>query len=102
MKKTIAAIALSASSTSAFALIAPQNPIQTKTYCVSLYDFDDGAKTAGSCDETKNNVTLGKEILSNGCAEEQVALIAVKTGRGRAAKFNIEIGSCLPPNVVQL
>jgi hypothetical protein len=98
MKKSIAVLALSASSTSAFAFM--MQPQQTKTYCLSVYEGADGAKFASSCDESKNNEILGKDLLENGCAEDQVALTARKH-KGQK-KFDIQISACLPPNVVQL
>lgn len=95
MKKTIATIALTASS-SAFALM-PQ-PAEIKTICLNLYENADGATYAGSCDEAANNVIRGDKILANGCAEGQASLTAVKYSQD----FDINIRACLPPNVAQL
>lgn len=97
VNKTVAALALSASS-SAFALIAP--PQDTKTICVSVYETADGVKYAGGCDEVRNNEAAGLPILENGCAANQIALTATRWSAD--LPYNIEIGSCLPPNVVQL
>lgn len=92
--KTIAAVALSASS--AFALIGPGS--ERKTFCLNSYTDANGVQYVGSCDESFNNVTLNKPLLANGCAEGQSAL----TAYGFNNQFSIEIGACMPPNVVQL
>jgi len=97
MKKTISAVALMASSTSAFALMAP--PTQTKTICLDVYENEDGVKYAGTCDQAKNNQILGATILENGCAEDQIALTSRKYQGG---SWDISIRACMPPNVVQL
>lgn len=96
MKKSIAALALTASSTSAFALGFP--PSETKTICLDVYENEDGVKYAGGCDQAKNNATLEKPLLANGCAEGQVSLVAQKFSQN----FDINVHSCMPPNVVQL
>lgn len=95
IKTTVAALALSASSSS-FALMAP--PTQTKTICLEVYETAEGVSYSSGCDASSNNVELGLTILENGCAVDQVALIAHKYGR----RFDIQISSCLPPNVAQL
>jgi len=100
MKKSITAIALAASSTSAFALIAPNLGDEQKTYCVSTYEADDGSQYVSQCDETKNNERENRPLLQNGCAEGQAAISGFK--RRSEKKFNIEISACLPPNVAQL
>ena len=96
MKKTIAALALGASSSSAFALMPP--PIATKTICLAVAEDANGVQRATSCDASANNVTSGVPLLANGCAEDQVSLVALKFGN----RYNINIASCLPPNVTQL
>jgi hypothetical protein len=100
MKKSITAIALAASSTSAFAMIEPNDGAERKTYCVSTYEADDGSQYVSQCDETENNKRENRPLLQNGCAEGQAAIGGVK--RRSEKKFDIEISACLPPNVVQL
>ena len=92
--KTIAAVAFTA--TSAFALVAPSD---TKTICLNAWEDANGVLHAGNCDESRNNETLNKELLANGCAEDQISLISREVAN---AKYDIEIRNCLPPNVVQL
>lgn len=100
MKKSITVLALSAASTSAMALVAPPRPgqVSIKTYCLEVYESADGAKNASSCDESANNVRRHAVILDNGCTEDQVAL----STRVFNGKPQINISSCLPPNVAQL
>jgi hypothetical protein len=100
MKKSIAALALSASSASAFGLLFEPQNTEIKTICLGVYEDEQGVKYAGGCDEANNNGLLSKPLLSNGCAEGQIALTAKKWPN--AERFDIEIASCLPPNVVQL
>ncbi len=95
-KKTIAAVAITASS--AFALTPP--PTAKKTICLDARETNQGTLIAGDCDQAKNNVILKKTILDNGCAAGQISLQA--RSWGQPEKFNIEVHSCLPPNVVQL
>jgi len=97
VKSKIAAVAISAASM-AYGLTPP--PAATKTLCLAVYEDADSVKRAGSCDNTRNNHTLGLPILANGCAEGQISLTSVKYQNSE--KFTIEIRSCLPPNVVQL
>lgn len=94
-KKTVAALAITASS--AFALMAP--PEHTKTICLNAYEGADGSLYAGNCDEARNNETLQKELLENGCAKKQVSLTARKYQGG---KYDIQVRNCLPPGVIQL
>ncbi len=96
-KKTITALTLSASS-SAFSLMAP--PVETKTICLQSYEGQDGSTFVGTCDQSRNNKILEKEILSNGCAKGQTALVARRYAEDRP--FYPEIGGCMPPNVSQL
>lgn len=102
MKKTtitIAALALSASTS--FALIGPGGaPMESRTYCLKSYTDFDGSANAITCDETANNETEGRTILGNGCAEDQMSLTTAKSIS--ETRYPVEIGSCLPPNVVQL
>ena len=98
-QKTIAAFAVTASS--AFALIGPGfGQPETKQLCLDAYEANDGALFAGKCDQTRNNERNGRELLSNGCAVDQIAITAVK--KFGAEKFDLEVRSCLPPNIVQL
>jgi hypothetical protein len=83
MKKTIASLALLAS-VSAHG-IAPFGPGQksaprpqpAKKVCLGLVQHDDGSYQAGSCDRTEYNGMIGAELLENGCAEEQVAVVGI-------------------------
>lgn len=95
MKKTIAALALTASSA---AVAMPMPASESKIICLKTYESNDGSLDAAGCDSSRNNKTLGLPILENGCAADQVALTSVKRGE----RFTIEIGSCLPPHAVQL
>ncbi|HYX36508.1 MAG TPA: hypothetical protein VE954_25655 [Oligoflexus sp.] len=99
LSKTIAALGLTASS-SAFGLMAPDQPVRTKTVCLNTYERADGSLELGTCDEAKNNKTEGRPRLENGCAEGQAAMTVTKwtTQQG----FTPKIEACLPPNVVQL
>lgn len=94
---SIVAMALAVSGTS-FGRIA--QPLETKTLCLNSYELSDGSTLAGGCDASANNQVLGAVLLDNGCAEGQVALSASRWSSEDA--WSIEIGSCLPPNVVQL
>ncbi len=114
MKKTISAtiIALSGA-TSALALWAPA-PVASKTYCLDYWDVQNEdvgtpAYRAATCDQSNNNSILGRTLLSNGCAEGQMALTthryyngAEEGSEGSEEAFPIQIGSCMPPNVTQL
>ena len=97
MKKTIAAAALSAS-TSALALWAP--PAEQRTICLDKYENESGAIYGGSCDQSANNETLGLELLENGCAEGQIAITSQRYHNSE--QWSVNIGPCLPPNVAQL
>ncbi len=101
MKKTIgvAALAISAS-TASLAFFIPRDHIETRTYCLSVYEDEQGGQRAGSCDETNRNTYYQRELNAQGCAEGQVAL---STSRyDSQEEFPIRIGMCLPPNVAQL
>lgn len=93
MKKTIAAIALLASTT-ASAMPEPRNP-ETKIseHCLSLYQSKKDGAMYGGCDEKANNERLNRHLLANGCAKGQVAL---------SFEGESTINSCLPPGVAQL
>ena len=97
MKKiTVATLALSASAS--FAFIGPG--AESKTYCLNKYEDANGAVMVGTCDESRNNEDLGRELNSQGCAEGQVAMTATK--HAHTQQFSPVISSCLPPNVAQL
>jgi hypothetical protein len=70
-----------------------KNAPKPKTVCLNAYQQQDGSISLGSCDAARNNVTLKKEILQNGCAEGQAAI---------TTRNKIAISACLPPGVVQL
>ncbi len=103
MKKTticLAALAISAS-TSSLALIGP-NPgaMEEKTYCLGVYSDDEGNMSAGSCDMTRNNEILQSPLGANGCAEGQISQYTTK--RDYQESFPIQIHMCMPPNAAQL
>lgn len=100
MKMTITALALSAASSSAFALQALPLPteIKTKNVCLNVYQDSQGVSFAASCDSSKNNEIAQVTLLSNGCAEGQVALTATSIN----GKFDIFVKSCMRPNIAQL
>ncbi len=95
MKKTIAAVALLASS-GALALVGPRDPNlpppKFSKICLRTYVESDGS-VLGTCDESNNNQRGGKTLLKNGCAEGQVGLTVLG---------NSPVTSCMPPGVVQL
>jgi hypothetical protein len=108
MKRTVAALALSIS-TPSFALMIPASA--TKTICLDTYESETGVKFAGNCDQTPNNKEAGVALLENGCAEGQISLTSfaypsynpsAKQKKKQELKFDIEINTCLPPNVAQL
>lgn len=108
MKRSVSLAALALSvSTPSFALMMP--PVKTKTICLDSYEGAEGAKYAGNCDQAGNNAEAGVALLENGCAEGQIALTSVaypsypiNNSKKEELKFDIEIRSCLPPNVAQL
>lgn len=97
MKKTIALAALTVS-TSAMALRPP--PAETKTLCLHYYENDSGAKYAGRCDESENNVSEGLELTESGCTENQVAVVSKRFSKDQP--WDISVPLCFPPNVTQL
>ncbi|SMF79917.1 hypothetical protein [Pseudobacteriovorax antillogorgiicola] len=97
VQKTIAVMSLAVSASASAFMPAPQ-PTKTKTICLNSYELRDGSVNAGTCDESDNNYYDQREILDNGCAEGQIAL-KTKLVNG---KFDINVRSCLPTNVVQL
>lgn len=109
MKRTVAALALSVS-TPSFALMMPA--VKVKTICLDTYESETGVKFAGNCDQATNNAESGVKLLENGCAEGQISLTSAaypdfsqtpkQKGQEEEVKFDIEIRSCLPPNVAQL
>ena len=98
INKSIAVLAMSASS--AFALIGPNPNLQKKTICLNVHENAKGVLFAGSCDESRNNKIQGLDLLANGCAADQVSVVATKFSAN--TKFNVQVNSCLPPNIVQL
>ncbi|MCA9506913.1 MAG: hypothetical protein KC505_00650 [Myxococcales bacterium] len=101
MKKTISLAALAVSASNSFALLAPLPAnYDYKNYCLSVYHRNDNSALAGNCDETANNQTLNRTLQENGCADGQISITTFK--RPDQERFPIEIGSCLPPNAVQL
>lgn len=85
MKKTVAALAVLASATTAFALVRPgvgqpvQQP-QQQTVCMSLHQDQDKSLYAGGCDMTARNKMSSVRLKSNGCAEGQVSITVVGVG----------------------
>jgi hypothetical protein len=93
MKKTIALMAILATSTSAHALVRPDpNPKPARKICLSLHQAQDKS-LIGGCDEAQNNVNRGRTLLHNGCAAGQVAIITTRI---------VQIESCMPPGIAQL
>ncbi len=87
MKKSITAMALLASATSAHALVGPgTGPVPTPNVaCVAVSYDADGSLHAADCDETRNNKRLGRKLLANGCAEDQARIVS----------YDIEIPACM-------
>ncbi len=90
MKKTIAALSMLVSATSAHALIGPgfpgdaigrPLPPKMKTACIAIYEANevDGSITIGGCDESERNEMFGTVKLANGCGEGQVAFKVIET-----------------------
>jgi hypothetical protein len=98
MRKTITVLAITASSSSAFALRAPT--VETINYCLNTFQNDSGATFAGTCDQSANNTTKQVPLLENGCAAGQISLEASKYQGSK--EFSIVIYPCLPPNIAQL
>src|SRR5262249_47388511 len=98
----VASMALMASASSAYAIVGP-NPASSTApssihprptpapVCISKWEDETGAEFATACDLTSSNYRYGREILSNGCAEGQVALLTTS---------NIHVPAC--PTFVQL
>ena len=95
MKKTVAVIAILASTAASQAMPLPPDPNapKPKTICLNAYQQQDGSVSLGSCDASKNNVILKKQIAQNGCAEGQASI---------TTRNKIAISACMPPGVVQL
>lgn len=97
MTKTIASIALLASASTAMAMPRPLPPgtprPKISNVCLATHQVETDGSLYGSCDETNNNQSLGRPLLSNGCAQNQVKL----TFEGESP-----IRACLPPGIVQL
>lgn len=96
MKKTIAAMALLVSASNALAIAPPHHEKREfKDVCLEVWQTgQDGSQRIGTCDETKNNKQLKRQILENGCAEGQVQM-TVEVSK-------TDIRSCWAPGVVQL
>lgn len=100
MKKTIATLALMASTTtSAFAMPMPRDPNEPaptppviRTICLNTYEkFKDGSLEVGSCDMVDvNERDENGKTKKNGCPKGQVA---IKTA-------DVEISAC--PTAAQL
>lgn len=95
MKKTIAAIALVASSSNALAIGRPGLGKEMKTVCFKVTAVKSGKNKLmyAGCDQSENNQRAHLENLENGCPKGQVAL---------TVEVDANIRSCLPPGVVQL
>ncbi|MES2768723.1 MAG: hypothetical protein V4596_06205 [Bdellovibrionota bacterium] len=91
MKKTIAAIAILAS-TQAHALAPPGPTIPKQKVCLKSYKLDDKSVQVGSCDSSYNNQSENLPLKENGCAKNQVALTVDEN----------TIQACLPAGAVQL
>lgn len=93
MKKTIASLAILASTQSAVAMIGPHDPNapqpEINKVCLKTYSLGDGSKV-GSCDAT--SINKGR-LLANGCKVGQVAITIVGAN---------PISACLPPGFAQL
>lgn len=92
MKKTIAAIALMASSTTVLAF-APPPTEPAKTVCIKAFSLQDGSKVGQDCDDSDNNMRLNRPIKASGCAAEQVAITTYD---------ELNIPKCMPAGAVQL
>ncbi len=75
-KKTIASLAILASTTSAFALIGPggQRLPRPKTVCLSVHEGETGELYVGDCDLSEQNRRTRVRLQANGCARNQAAL----------------------------
>ncbi|MCB0393036.1 MAG: hypothetical protein KDD25_00670 [Bdellovibrionales bacterium] len=110
VKKTIAALAITAASSNAVAMRWPgSQDYENKTVCLSSYTDSNGLLYSGDCDNTANNVKFDKEILANGCAEKQSALATNRTRavfpdgtKGEWSEWSLEVPSCPDPRIVQL
>jgi hypothetical protein len=95
MKKTVAAIAILASTAASQAMPLPPDPNapKPKTICLNMYQNQDGSTSLGNCDVSRNNIILKARLGQNGCAAEQAAI---------TTRNKIAIAACMPPGVVQL
>lgn len=96
MNKSVASLALLVASMTAQAYPMPSpgqstepRPVPT-TYCLSVYEGQDGSKTLGTCDNSTKNEMYGAELRENKCADNQAAFTSV----------NVKIKSC--PSFMQL
>lgn len=84
MNKSIAALVLLASSSSAHALVAgdganvKKKPAKEQTYCLAMYENGEGSVMLGRCDESHRNRMWGAKLNENGCADGQAAFVSVK------------------------
>ncbi len=86
------------SASSAWALIGPG--AETKTICLDTRMDKDGIIFSGNCDQSRNNRIEKKDLLANGCAEDQNSVVATRH-KGEKA-YSVKVPVCLPPNVAQL
>ena len=99
-KTSIAIAALTASvfATSAMAMIrppaGPRPVIEHKTYCLATWGSE-GNKSIKLCDESANNERNNRELNSNKCTDNQVAL---HTSRNASALegFKVVVKECFP------
>ncbi len=93
MNKTITALALLASASSAHALIGP-NPTHEplNTACVALYKGEGEAAYLGDCDQTKNNKKQNLEVNESGCPD----------GQAKFESYDVKLPNCMPIGIVQL
>jgi hypothetical protein len=106
LKKTIAAVALTAASSSAFAIRGPR-PLerQEKTYCLDASMDSNGLVSAATCDMTANNQKYHTKILAHGCADEQINLTVSRSrvnSHSKWSNWTVEIASCRDPRLTQL
>ncbi len=97
MKKTIATLAILASSTVAFSMPQMPDPNAPKpklrTICLNSYTARDGSIDLSSCDSSANNRNDGEKLNDNGCADGQASIRTYS---------KIAISSCMPTGMVQL
>jgi hypothetical protein len=104
MKKTIATVAILASTSLVQALAMPEpsrggakkaGTVEPSPHiiCIRTSLAGDKSQMLGSCDETENNIKAKAKLQVNGCA----------AGQGAISTFaNLNIPKCMPAGVVQL